>query len=1792
MAFFLTLGFLDQLMKLISCLTQLFKRYLIILTTAASIQLVHSQSIFVSDLSGHITSCVGSPSLSPYLGRFTVSGNSLSDQLVITASAGFEVSTNTNSDFSSNVSLIPSGGTVSNTVIYVRLQSHGSSGIIVGTISASSTRASTQSFTISGTVNALPVMNPSSDFTLFGDEVFPGVAFTSTTGANTYEWSNSNSAIGLPSDGLGNISPFTAINPNVTSVTSTITVTPLSTPFAYIPNGSNQVKVINTVTREIVASIPVGLNPRAVAIHPDGYEVYVSNHDENTISVISSMSNAVIHTIGTGQAPLGMAIAANKLYVANRNSNTVSIFTTTNHSLITSIPVSSFPNSIVASPTGDKVYVSHTSGSVTVISTATNAAIATIPVPSTVGIDSSPEGLAVSADGSKVFVANNGLFENNVAVINTVTNIVTQTIPVGEFPFGVALSANGKWIYVTNRGSGTVSVISTQTGAVINTISVGAFPQGISTTSDGLYIYVSNKMDGNVSVISEETSSVIDVIEVGSLSTSEGNFITQGTGCIGEPIQFTITVHPARPKLEVSEISGSITSCAGSPSIFPQLQWFNVSGIYLNDIVEVLAPPGFEVSISDQIGFTNSLSLSPTNRVLDATTVYVRLSASAPSGQVTGNVAIQTLDGPGKMVPVNGIVYEVAFVNPISDQLFTHNTLTAPVEFVGTGATYLWMNSNLAIGLDASGSGTELPSFEASNGGAEDTLQAVISVIPISANSCNGSAVTFIITVRPKPPVIENIETMGMIKACVGEVSADPYITTFIISGTGLKEGILVTTPTNFEVAQNINSNYGSTTLVNAVNGEVDRVKVYVRSSASAPVGTHNANVVLSSLHAEIVLIPVKAIVHAFPIVNKPENLSFVNGETTQSISFIGNEGSLDYLWSNNNVSMGLAANGRGKIEPFMAINTGSVPVSATLTVRPKSVPIAVLPNKFSDNVSIINTDIFKLEANVPAGDFAQGIAIHPNGKKAYAINFSSNDVSVISLETLTEIGRIPVAGGPAGIAINHQGNRVYVYNSKGDNRVSVIDTESDTILQTVITLGSYAMVVSPDDQYLFTSSNGIVNKLDAETLQLIDFVVMGMYNPHGVALEISPNGEYLYATSCKESNVFHDGYWPTDDFIYVINTSTMEAGPQINVWQSNTEHVDVSEDGDHVYIMNIRGELYKISTHTNSIVDTIMVSLSAFPFNIIGNRAYIIVSTYNTNDPTAPAGHLRIVDLATEEELAKVYGGEAPVAFGQFMTNSTGCIGAEQSFTITVYPDNFPLPVIQVSDPSGDVRACGSSSDTGEEVKLFTVSAENVTDDMLIMAPPAFEISTSANANFGATITLSQVSGIIVNTNIYFRLKSNARVGTIREELVIATAGANSKKVVITGVKNELPQLIGTVLPNATYGVHYSYSFSGYPNTIFSADTLPPGLSISSAGTINGIPTQANENLEPFTIMISAGTCSQSATFSLRVNKQPTSISVSHTVVTYDGTPRSANVQTTPTGIGLMITYNGSTALPVNAGDYNVVATIDDPNYIGGPSGGLLQINKASLTATASNSARPYGQANDSLTFSYTGFQNNETSTVIDIQPSISTTATSLSDVGVYPITLTGGYDNNYSITLQSGTLTITQIEQLLSLDAIQDKNANDPPFAVSATTNSGLHIVYSVLSGPAAITGDIITLTGEAGDVFVQASQAGNVNYLPAYAQQSFNVQLITEIEKDINQMMSIYPNPTTIFLNIKLPEGGSELSVTLVDAIGRTALNKTLIPTISTATVDIGNLTSGLYVVRLIYRGHESVFRIIKK
>jgi hypothetical protein len=146
------------------------------------------------------------------------------------------------------------------------------------------------------------------------------------------------------------------------------------------------------------------------------------------------------------------------------------------------------------------------------------------------------------------------------------------------------------------------------------------------------------------------------------------------------------------------------------------------------------------------------------------------------------------------------------------------------------------------------------------------------------------------------------------------------------------------------------------------------------------------------------------------------------------------------------------------------------------------------------------------------------------------------------------------------------------------------------------------------------------------------------------------------------------------------------------------------------------------------------------------------------------------------------------------------------------------------------------------------------------------------------------------------------------------------------------------------------------------------------------------------------------------------------------------------------------------------------------------IVVSKAALTVTANNATMNVGAALPAFTASYTGFVNGDTAAVLSGAPSLTTTATSSSPAGTYPITAAVGTLSaaNYSFaSFVSGTLTIVTVtgpKVVLTTTATLSGSATAGYTASVTVTNTG--------TGPAAnVTLTSATLGSAAGSVIPQS-------------------------------------------------------------------------------------------------------------
>ncbi len=238
------------------------------------------------------------------------------------------------------------------------------------------------------------------------------------------------------------------------------TVATGGSPEAWVANyASASVTPVNLTTRKAGEPIPVGADPRAIAVTPNGKTAYVANSGSGTVTPISTATGKAGPPIPVGADPWAIAVTPDgkTAYVTDGGSGTVTPINTATGKAGPPIPVGADPRAIAVTPDGRTAYVlDWEAGSVTPIDTATEQALPPVQV------GSFPFAIAISPDGRTAYIANYG--SDTVTPIAVATNQAGPGIPAGYAPNALAVTGHGKAVYVVGGNSGTVTPITTATG--------------------------------------------------------------------------------------------------------------------------------------------------------------------------------------------------------------------------------------------------------------------------------------------------------------------------------------------------------------------------------------------------------------------------------------------------------------------------------------------------------------------------------------------------------------------------------------------------------------------------------------------------------------------------------------------------------------------------------------------------------------------------------------------------------------------------------------------------------------------------------------------------------------------------------------------------------------------------------------------------------------------------------------------------------------------------------------------------------------------------------------------------------------------------------------------------------------------------------------------------------------------------------------------------------------------------------------------------------------------------------
>ena len=646
------------------------------------------------------------------------------------------------------------------------------------------------------------------------------------------------------------------------------------------------------------------------------------------------------------------------------------------------------------------------------------------------------------------------------------------------------------------------------------------------------------------------------------------SFENDGDTNTGDSTTFTVTVNPTG---QVDVVGNQIVS-NGFDTTAIAFSTENVNGSTTFDWTNSITSIGLAASGTGNISAFTGINTgsSPVTSTLTVTPTFEN-----------GNVSCI-----GPATPFEITINPTAQVNPTDDMVVSDgDTVTIPFTTVNTGGTttYTWTNTDPTTGLTTTGSSDI--GFTAVNTGTSPITTTVVVTPDFEngGNSNTGPTETFTITVNPT----------AQIDPITSTVLCNQDNTTTVVFTTENTGGVTTYSWTNDNTSIGLTSaGTGTIASFTAINTTTTaQVATIVVTPTFENGGTSNAG---SSESFTISVNPTGQI-------NAINDIISCDGTTSGDIIFTtqNTDGNTTYSWTNNNTSIGLAADGTGNINSFNLTNTSTETQIATITVT---------PTYTNNGISCIGPDeIFTI--TIPMGQ-VNAIANQDlcSGDQSLSIDFSTINTQGTTTYTWTNdnssIGLSSGATGniPSFTAIN-TGDTAQVANiivTPSYNYSGVIcDGPSESF---IITVNPGAQVNAVDNQVLcdgdisneviFTTTNtdgtttynwinnntsiglpgagsgsipafGVVNT--SNTAQTAIITVTPTYDNNGVVCIGSP--ESFSITVNPDAQVDPLQSWNTvscdGDFtpVYTFTTSNTDGTTTYN-WTNNNPAIGLEESG------------------------------------------------------------------------------------------------------------------------------------------------------------------------------------------------------------------------------------------------------------------------------------------------------------------------------------------------------------------------------------------------------------------------------------------------------------------------------------------------------------------------------------------------------------------------------------------------------------------------------------------------------
>jgi YVTN family beta-propeller protein len=233
-----------------------------------------------------------------------------------------------------------------------------------------------------------------------------------------------------------------------------------------------------------------------------------------TVNSVRAISRRLLPALGLCSAWLGLAQPADagRAYVSNEDDGTVTVLDTQRLALIATVPVGKRPRGLALSRDGSRLYVAVSGlpkcpppmrdedcAKLPRDPQADGIAVidtaALRPLPVIRGV-SDPERVALSHDGRTLFVTDEDAAR--LSVLDALHGTPVAGIAIGREPEGVRVSPDGRWVLTTSEEENSVAIIDARRHTLVRTVAVGKRPRDLAFTPDSRTAYVSGEGDASV----------------------------------------------------------------------------------------------------------------------------------------------------------------------------------------------------------------------------------------------------------------------------------------------------------------------------------------------------------------------------------------------------------------------------------------------------------------------------------------------------------------------------------------------------------------------------------------------------------------------------------------------------------------------------------------------------------------------------------------------------------------------------------------------------------------------------------------------------------------------------------------------------------------------------------------------------------------------------------------------------------------------------------------------------------------------------------------------------------------------------------------------------------------------------------------------------------------------------------------------------------------------------------------------------------------------------------------------